>query len=101
MSTIKRRSRALVVTVIAASATLLIGATVTIVLLTTGLLGVLGEPDPEPPAVNAGECTDLCAAVREEIGTRAGAWSVDGAWSDAADDFSDQAAYQLYLALPL
>lgn len=106
VATVKRRSRAVVVTVIAACATLLIGATVTIVMLTSGLLSMLGDRDDhpapekpaavepekaepekvEPPAVQPGECGAFCDTVGGEFGLQAGAWKVDGKWSDAAPE---------------
>lgn len=105
VATVKRRSRVVVITVIAACATLLIGATVAIVMLTSGLLGMLGDRDDRPapekpaavepdqaepgeaedePAGSDAECGELCIALSEEIGTVAGAWTVEGEWSDPA-----------------
>ena len=104
---VRRRSRVLVIVVIAGSATLLLGAIVTIVMLTSGLLSVIGdrgeEDAPEKPAaveqepeesqpVQAGECTALCGALESEVGVAAGEWTSDAGWSDAEPEVGATAA---------
>lgn len=104
---VRRRSRVVVITVIAVSATLLIGAIATIVMLTSGLLGALGDrdegPAPErpaavdqesdaPPPVQPGECSALCGAMESEVGADAGAWTTEAGWSDAAPEAGATAA---------
>ena len=113
VTSVKRRSRTIVVTVIVVCAVLLFGAITAIVLLVGGLLrAVDGEPAPSPAAVQetptptprpfvAGECGDLCAALADEVGTTAGVWSVEGAWTDAAADLgSTDAATAVFTGEP-
>lgn len=104
---VRRHSRVVVITVIAASATLLLGLTAAIVMLTTGLLSAIGdrggdadtekpavveqEPD-EPQPVRAGECGELCGALESEIGVDAGAWTAEAGWSDAEPEVGATAA---------
>lgn len=110
VSRVRRRSRVVVITVIAASATLLLGLTVAIVMLTAGLLSAIGdrggdadtekpavvEQEPEEPEepqpVRAGECGELCGALESEIGVDAGAWAAEAGWSDAEPEVGATAA---------
>ncbi|MDR6867000.1 hypothetical protein J2Y69_001599 [Microbacterium resistens] len=113
----KRRSRAIVITVIAVCATLLIGAILTIVLLTSGLVSMIAdrpapapapvaqtaEPtsDPEPsptptsapPTRASGEgCSALCTSLESEAGGSVGSWTQEIAWANAAPEVGAQDA---------
>lgn len=97
---IMRRSRAIVIVVLAVCGVLLLGAIIAIVMLASGLLAATGDRGVPPsipvvqsptPAesmhtVRVGECSDLCTAMSEEIGVRAGDWTAEADWADAAAD---------------